>query len=200
MNTTDYIDQHAVHIDLKIQCPNTLWPSCATNLYSQLLNHCVKPAAHTYAQCLKASNRPWRSTHTTTTANNNNRIQKRNSRFFYITHMHSVSRQATDHGEAGILLLLLLLIAFKSPIQDFLQSHHCVTNHLQNVHSNGPGAISCANHVQHIEHISRAPRHVTSHTVRRDSSAIKFDKVYIAFIWALFYSLNINRWRLSHWH
>ena len=32
--------------------------------------------------------------------------------------------------------------------------------------------------------------HVTCHTVRRDSSATKFDRVEITFIWALFYWLN----------
>ena len=52
----------------------------------------------------------------------------------------------------------------------------------------------CANHVQYIERISRATCHVTFHVVRRDSSAIKFDRVEIAFILALFYWLKpINR-------
>ena len=38
------------------------------------------------------------------------------------------------------------------------------------------------NHVQHIERVSRATCRDTSHVVRRDSSAIKFDRVEIAFI------------------
>ena len=37
-------------------------------------------------------------------------------------------------------------------------------------------AQSYANHVQHIEHISRATCHVTCHAIQSDSSAIKFDK------------------------
>ena len=41
---------------------------------------------------------------------------------------------------------------------------------------------SCANHVQHMEHLSRATCRVLCHVVRRDSSAIKFDRVEIAFI------------------
>ena len=48
---------------------------------------------------------------------------------------------------------------------------------------------SCANHMQHIERLSRATCD-TCHVVRRDSSAIKFDRVEIAFILALFYWLN----------
>ena len=37
-------------------------------------------------------------------------------------------------------------------------------------------AQSCANHTQHIERLSRATCRVTCHVVRRDSSAIKFDR------------------------
>ena len=47
----------------------------------------------------------------------------------------------------------------------------------------------CANHVQHIERLSCATCCVTCHMVRRDSSAIKFDRVEIAFILALLYRL-----------
>ena len=36
---------------------------------------------------------------------------------------------------------------------------------------------SCANHVQHIQRLSRETCRVTCHVVRRDSSAIKFDRV-----------------------
>ena len=49
---------------------------------------------------------------------------------------------------------------------------------------------SCANHVQHIECLSHAAWHVTCHVVRIDSSAIKFDRVEIAFIWAWLYWLK----------
>ena len=45
-------------------------------------------------------------------------------------------------------------------------------------------AQSCANQVQHIERSS------VCHVVRRDSSAVKFDRVEIAFILAIFYRLK----------
>ena len=51
-------------------------------------------------------------------------------------------------------------------------------------------AQSCANHMQHIQRFSRATCHVTCHVVPKDSSAIKFDRVEIAFILALSYWLN----------
>ena len=54
-------------------------------------------------------------------------------------------------------------------------------------------AQSCANHVQHIERLWRGTCRVTCHVVRRDSSAIKFDRVEITFVWDLFYWLN--QWR-----
>ena len=41
---------------------------------------------------------------------------------------------------------------------------------------------SCANHVQHIERFSRATCRVSCHVVGRDSSAIRFDRVEMAFI------------------
>ena len=47
-----------------------------------------------------------------------------------------------------------------------------------------------ANLVQHIKRLSHATCRVTCHLVRKDSSDIKFDKVEIAFIWALFHLLN----------
>ena len=47
----------------------------------------------------------------------------------------------------------------------------------------------CKSHATHQALIT-CKCHVTCHLVRRDSSAIKFDRVEIAFIWALFYWLN----------
>ena len=49
-------------------------------------------------------------------------------------------------------------------------------------------AQSCANHVQHLERLSRAICRVPRGT--KGSPAIKSDRVEIAFIWALFYWLN----------
>ena len=52
-----------------------------------------------------------------------------------------------------------------------------------------PGAIVCKSRATHRALIT-CKCHVTGHLVRRDSSVIKFDRVEIAFIWALFYWLN----------
>ena len=55
-------------------------------------------------------------------------------------------------------------IAFQGAIQDFLQSPHCAVNRLQHVCSSGRAQL-CANHVQHIECLSRATCRVTCHVV-----------------------------------
>ena len=86
-------------------------------------------------------------------------------------------------------VIIIIIIAFKGAIRDFLQSPHSAANYLQHVRSSGPGAIVCKSRATHWALIT-CKCHVTCHLVRRDSSAIKFDRVYIAFIWALFYWLN----------
>ena len=48
---------------------------------------------------------------------------------------------------------------------------------VSNTYAQVARAQLCANHVQHIERLSRATRRVTCHAVLRDSSAIKFDRV-----------------------
>ena len=53
---------------------------------------------------------------------------------------------------------------------------------VSNTYAQVARAQPCANHVQHIERLSQATCHVTCHLVRRDSSAIKLDRVEIAFI------------------
>ena len=50
---------------------------------------------------------------------------------------------------------------------------------VSNTYAQVARAQSCA---KHIERLSRATRRVTCHVVRRDSSAVKFDRVEIAFI------------------
>ena len=77
--------------------------------------------------------------------------------------------------------LIIIIIAFKSAIRDFLQSPHSAANCL-NMHAQVAQAQSCANRAQHIERLSRATCRFTCHLVRRDSSAIKFDRVETAFI------------------
>ena len=88
-----------------------------------------------------------------------------------------------------IIIIIIIIIAFKGAIRDFLQSPHSAMNCLQHVRSSGRGAIVCKSRATHRALIT-CKCHVTCHLVRRDSSAIKFDRVEIAFIWALFYWLN----------
>ena len=77
--------------------------------------------------------------------------------------------------------MMMIIIAFKGAIRDFLQSPHSAANCLQHVRSSGPGAIVCKSRATHRALIT-CKCHVTCHLVRRDSSAIKFDRVEIAFI------------------
>ena len=92
-------------------------------------------------------------------------------------------------GRSNTLIIIIIIIAFKGGIRDFLQSPHSAANCLQHVRSSGPGAIMCKSCATHRALIT-FKCHVTCHVVRRDSSAIKFDRVEIAFVWALFYLLN----------
>ena len=69
-------------------------------------------------------------------------------------------------------LIIIIIITFKGAIRDFLQSPHSAVKCLQHARSIGSGAIVCK---------SRATC-VTCHLVQRDSSAIKFVRVEIAFI------------------
>ena len=88
-----------------------------------------------------------------------------------------------------IIVIIIIIIAFKGAIRDFLQSPHSAANCLQHARSSGPGAIVCKSRATHRALIT-CKCHVTCHLVRRDSSAIKFDRVEITFIWALFYWLS----------
>ena len=56
-------------------------------------------------------------------------------------------------GFISCTLLIIIIIAFKGAIRDFLHSPHSAVNCLQHIRSSGPGAT---NHVQHIERLSRA--------------------------------------------
>ena len=78
-------------------------------------------------------------------------------------------------------LIIIIIIAFKGAIRDFLQSPHSAANCLQHARSSGPGAVVCKSRATYRALITRKC-HVTCHLVRRDSSAIKFDRVEFAFI------------------
>ena len=42
-----------------------------------------------------------------------------------------------------IIIIILIVIALKGAVQDFLQSPHCTTNCIQHVHSSGQGTVVC---------------------------------------------------------
>ena len=80
-----------------------------------------------------------------------------------------------------IIIIIIIIFAFKGGIQDFLQSPHSAANFLQHVRSSSTGAIVCKSRATHRALITcKCP--VTCHLVLRDSSAIKLDRVEIAFI------------------
>ena len=78
------------------------------------------------------------------------------------------------------LIIIIIIITFKGAIRDFLQSHSAVFC-LQHVRSSGPGATVCKSRATHRALIT-GKCHVTCHLVRRDTSAIKVDRVEITFI------------------
>ena len=84
-----------------------------------------------------------------------------------------------------IIIIIILIITLKSAIRDWLQSPDCAANCLH--HARVVRAQLCANHIQHV---------VLCHLVRRDSSAIKFDRVWNR-IYFSFMSLaeTIDWWR-----
>ena len=92
-------------------------------------------------------------------------------------------------------LTIIIIITFKGAIQDFSQSPHSSANCLQHVRSSDPGAIVCKSCAAHQALITYKC-HVTCHLVRRDSSAIKFDKswnrIYLSLI---LLAEPLNRWR-----
>ena len=72
-----------------------------------------------------------------------------------------------------LIIIIVIIIAFKGA--------HGAANCLQHARSSGPGAIVCKPRATHRTLIT-CKWHVTCHLVRRDSSAIKFDRVENAFI------------------
>ena len=80
-----------------------------------------------------------------------------------------------------IIIIIIIIVSFKGAIRDLLQSPHSAANCLQHVRSSGPGAVVCKSRATHRALIT-CKCHVTCHLVRRESSAIKFDRLEIAFI------------------
>ena len=79
------------------------------------------------------------------------------------------------------MMMMIIIIAFKGAIRDF---NNLLTEPrtVSNTYAQVALAQTCANHVQHIERLSRATCRVTCDVVRRDGSSIKFDRVEIEFI------------------
>ena len=84
------------------------------------------------------------------------------SRLYIIVEIHHSGRKPSNYvmlwflflgrGEGAFsggadmeqFIIIVVIIALKGAIQDFLQSPHCAMNGLQHVHSSGPGAIMCS--------------------------------------------------------
>ena len=47
------------------------------------------------------------------------------------------------------IIIIIIIIAFKGAIQDFIQSPHSAANCLQHARSSGPGAIVCKSRATH---------------------------------------------------
>ena len=80
---------------------------------------------------------------------------------------------------------VIIIITFKGAIRDFFNNLLTAPRTASSTYAPVAQTQSCANYVQNIQRLSRATS-VACHVVRRDSSAIKFDRVEIAFILALF--------------
>ena len=101
--------------------------------------------------------------------------------FYTETETESDSKYTVNRSELVIIIIIIIIITFKGSIRDFLQSLHSTANCLQHARLSGQGTIVCKSRAAHRALIT-CKCHVTCHLVRRDSSAIKFDRVEIAFI------------------
>ena len=92
-----------------------------------------------------------------------------------------IQERPSERTAFSLSTKIIIIIAFKGAIPDFLQSPHSAANCLQHVRLSGPGAIVCKSRATHRALITcKCP--VTCHLVQRDSSAVKFDRIEIAFI------------------
>ena len=82
----------------------------------------------------------------------------------------------------------IIMITLKGAIRDFFFFFNNLLTApwtVSNTYAQVAWAQSCANHVQHIERLSRATCRDTCHVVQRDSSAITFEslnRIYLSFI------------------
>ena len=67
-----------------------------------------------------------------------------------------------------IIIVIIIIIAFKGAIRDFFYNLLTAPRTVSNTYAQVTRAQSCANHVQHVERLSRATCRVTCHVVRRN--------------------------------
>ena len=91
-----------------------------------------------------------------------------------------------------IAVIIKVMIALKDANQDFCNLL-TVSWTVSNIYTRVDWAQLCANHMGHIERLS--PVTCVCHVIQRDSSAIKFDRVELAFILALFIGWTSSQWR-----
>ena len=83
-------------------------------------------------------------------------------------------------------LNITIMTTLKGVIRDFLQSPHCAARCLLHVHSSDQGAIVCKSRATHLALIT----YNMWDMIRRDSSAITFGRLEIAFTLSVFYRLT----------
>ena len=80
-----------------------------------------------------------------------------------------------------IILIIIMITAFKGAIQIFCNLL-TASRTISNMYVKVAQAPSCAIHMQHMERLSCTTCRVMCQVVRTDSSAVRNDRAYIAFI------------------
>ena len=81
-----------------------------------------------------------------------------------------------------IIISISIIITFKGANRDFFYNLLTAPRTVSSTYTQVAQTQLCANPMQHNTRLSRASCRVTCHVVRRGSTAIKFDRVEIAFI------------------
>ena len=68
-----------------------------------------------------------------------------------------------------MMMIIIIIIAIKGAIRDFFYNLLTAPRTVSNTNAQVARAQSCANHVQHIELLSRATCRATCHVVRMNS-------------------------------
>ena len=75
------------------------------------------------------------------------------------------------------VIIIIITIALKGAIQDFFYNLLTPPRTVSNMYAPVAREQSCTNHTRYIECLLPATCRVTCHVIRRDSPAIKFDRV-----------------------